>query len=151
MKAVASLLLLCSAHLLFSQARSSADLKKIEWLLGRWERTNGIAGHPESEEWKKISDTEWKGVSVRLSGADTVALERITLLLKEQNLYYIADVPVNPEPVSFKVTEISNTGFVCENPQHDFPQKIVYRKTGSTLKASLSGGGKPIDFIFEKR
>jgi hypothetical protein len=143
--------LLYSAPVLFGQSRTTADLKKMEWLLGYWNRTNGLAEHRSFEQWEKVSDTEWKGLGITLSKTDTLVVEKIKLVLREKNVYYVADVPDNKEPVHFKLTEISNDGFVCENPEHDFPQKIVYRRTGTTLKATISGGGKPLDYIFEKQ
>jgi hypothetical protein len=48
------------------------------------------------------------------------------------------------------LTEITYTGFVCENPGHDFPKKISYHVEGHKLKAQISGDGKSVDYIFER-
>jgi hypothetical protein len=38
------------------------------------------------------------------------------------------------------MTEINDKGFVAENPEHDFPQKITYRlKDDNTLFAMIDG------------
>jgi hypothetical protein len=40
---------------------------------------------------------------------------------------------------------------VAENPQHDFPKKISYRKINETeLQATISGGNKSISYLFQK-
>jgi hypothetical protein len=49
----------------------------------------------------------------------------------------VSDVPEDKQPVYFAITEITETGFTCENPQHDFPKKIMYRKEGNQLKANV--------------
>jgi hypothetical protein len=52
-------------------------------------------------------------------------MEMITVLIRDDAIYYVADVPQNQQPVYFKFTEITESGFACENPDHDFPKKII--------------------------
>ncbi|WP_315820030.1 hypothetical protein [Paraflavitalea speifideaquila] len=63
----------------------------------------------------------------------------------------MADVPQNKEPVYFKLTAITKDGFTCENPNHDFPKKIDYKLDGNKLRATISGDGKAIDYLFERQ
>ena len=83
-----------------------------------------------------------------MKGTDTVFVEKLQLIIKEDNIYYVSDVPENPKPVSFKLTEITESGFVFENLSHDFPKKISYQQNGKLLKATISGDGKSIDYFF---
>jgi hypothetical protein len=140
--------------MLFSFAgysQSVSDFTKVEWLIGTWNRTDitkhGRTGH---EQWIKTSETELKGLGIIQQENDTLFVEKITILLKDGNLYYVADVAKNKVPVYFKFIELTATGFVCENTQHDFPKRISYQVEGSTLKAVTSGNGKSAKFIFEK-
>jgi hypothetical protein len=42
---------------------------------------------------------------------------------------------------------VSDSGFTVENPAHDFPQRISYRKRGAdSLLARIEGGTRDIDF-----
>jgi hypothetical protein len=77
-------------------------------------------------------------------------LEKLKIVSRPDGIFYVADITENKAPVYFRMTEISNTGFICENPEHDFPKKISYQKDGSKLKATTSGNGKSNDFFFEK-
>jgi hypothetical protein len=86
-----------------------------------------------------------------MQGEDTVFVEKIKIVVKDRELYYVADVPENKEPVYFKIVELGTTGFVCENPAHDFPKKISYQLSGADLKAQISGDGKSIDYLFTKQ
>jgi hypothetical protein len=147
-----ALLLIGIKFTLFGQeARTAGDYKKLEWLVGTWNRTNITrAGRSSNERWEKTADGQLKGIGVTLQSLDTIFIEKISLQLKEGAIYYVADVPENKEPVFFKLTEITNTGFVCENPGHDFPKKISYQVEGHKLKAQISGDGKSVDYIFER-
>jgi hypothetical protein len=126
------------------------DFKKLAWLEGSWNRTNAKSGQSGNEHWTKISETELSGLGLTMKDKDTVSVEKLKLMVKGANIYYVADVPENKEPVYFKLTEISEISFSCENAEHDFPKKIVYQKDGKNLKATILGNGKAIDYFFEK-
>jgi hypothetical protein len=81
-------------------------------------------------------------------GGETVFEEKLRIVPKEGMVYYVADVPENAQPVYFKLTELSEKGFSFENPAHDFPQKIVYKRDGDRLRARISAGDKAEEFEF---
>lgn len=152
MKSLLAFILLClMASVSFSQTAEN-DFKKLEWLTGTWNRTNITKpGRTAHERWEKSGTYVLQGYGVNIQGQDTVFLEKINIVIKDNALYYVADVPGNKQPIYFKFTVITNTGFVCENPEHDFPKKITYEVDGSTLKAQISGNGKAMDYIFERK
>jgi hypothetical protein len=143
-----------SSFILFTNwafAQSSiSDFSKLDWLAGRWYRTNAKIGRTGYEVWKKNSDKEWIGKGIAMKGTDTLFVEKLKLVSKDGNIYYVADVPQNKSEVLFKFTELNDHGFVCENPQHDFPKKIAYTLEGNKLKAIISGDGKVMEYLFER-
>jgi hypothetical protein len=144
--------LLIMTGTIYSQSQPvMGDFKKFDWLEGTWNRTDVKPGHSEHERWEKLSDTEWQGFGVTMKGKDTAFVEKLKLVIKDDNIYYAADVAENKGIVYFKLTEIAQDSFVCENPEHDFPKKIAYQKDGSKIKATISGNGKSIDYWFEKK
>lgn len=155
MKSLIVILLLVTSLNSFSQTVSketAANFKKVEWLVGTWDRTNmKKQGKTSWEEWKPIAPYHIGGRGVTMQGSDTVFVEKFSIQIKGNALYYVADVPENKQPVYFKLTEITSTGFVCENPQHDFPKKISYQVDGINLKAQISGDGQTVDFSFKRR
>jgi len=61
----------------------------------------------------------------------------------------------NPKPVEFRATRITDSEAIFENPEHDFPQRILYRKLpGGGLLGRIDGveKGKPkgVDFPYER-
>lgn len=125
-------------------------LKKMEWLLTTWTRTNTKPGKTAHERWLKKSDTEWIGFGVTMQGNDTIFVEKLKIVIENGQLYYVADVPENKKLVYFEMKSVTNLGFVCENPAHDFPKRIEYQRDGSRLKARISAGEKGMDYLFER-
>lgn len=129
----------------------TTDLTKLSWLEGKWTRTNPKPGRVGFEIWERSTATGMKGKGISMKGTDTTFVERFELKAENGTLYYVADVPENKKPVSFKVVEITDKGFASENPSHDFPKRIEYWYDGKTLKATISGDGKFIDYLFQKQ
>jgi Domain of unknown function (DUF6265) len=131
------------------QARD--DFKKLTWLEGTWQRTNNRAGQTGIERWVKASPFELQGYGVTYRGADTLFVEKLRIVINEDRIYYVADVPENQQPVYFKLTDITKTSFVFENADHDFPKKIVYQAENDVLKATVSGSNKSLEYLFRRQ
>ena len=135
--------------------QNNSDLKRtlapLHWLVGTWERTNVKPGIKAHEEWHLDSGNHLKGLGVTMKGQDTLFVEKIVIRMEENNIYYVADVKENNAPVYFKFTTLLNDAFVCENPGHDFPKKIVYSFKDSTLTVRISGNGKAQEYLFVRR
>lgn len=145
MKALLLLLLLA-----FSVSANAQSLKEMEWLTGTWNRTNVKAGRSAHERWIKTAEG-LQGWGVNMNGTDTTFVEKLRIVPKDSKLYYVADVPQNKESTYFLITEATANSFTCENPQHDFPKKIMYQLDGNKLKATISGNGKSMDYFFERK
>jgi hypothetical protein len=157
MKKVTVILLSLSLTIpVFGQPRKEGTLASVEslmWLEGIWDRINAKAGQEGHERWEKSASSSQglQGFGVTKSGADTVFLEKLWIQSVHDSLFYIADVPGNQKPVYFFIHETGASYFVCENADHDFPKKIVYRRRENELHVTISGDGKSIDFQFHKR
>jgi len=116
---------------------------KAAWLVGTWvnHRPNGDI----YENWIKTGDMELTGKSYKLRGGDTVLLETIHLIQKDNVLFFIPVVTDQNggKPVRFQEIPGKADKLLFENKQHDFPQFISYRKiTTDSLVAEISGNQK---------
>ena len=148
------IMLLLTPVVSFSQNKDGikAEFERLYWLNGTWSQTNtSKPGQALVEQWKKSGDYELKGQATTTQNGDTVYIDRTTLIIKDNSIYYVADVPQNKQPTYFKLISITTNGFVCENPEHDFPKKITYQLTGNQLKATISGNGKSFDYLYVKK
>jgi hypothetical protein len=135
----------------YSQSKSVENLKKLDWLKGDWTRTDQKPGRSGYETWKSTGPTTMVGRGIMMKGADTTFIEKIRIEVKDGKIFYVADVPENNGEVWFEFTALTDKSFVCENPKHDFPKKISYEVDGKNLKATISGDGKAIDYLFTKQ
>lgn len=116
------------------------DINNAGWLLGSWIATEdtGIS----VENWEKLNDSVYKGISYYINAADTTVIERLLLKQSGDSLYYSALVSGQNDglPIQFVVTQMSDSSIVIENPAHDFPNHISYsRKPVDSLIAIVSG------------
>ncbi|MFQ5652713.1 MAG: DUF6265 family protein [bacterium] len=135
--------------------RQNALLEKMRWLLGVWRRESdrGLT----HETWRKLSDRTFEGESVRISKAsgDTVFTESLRLVQMQGELFYLPKVAENAYPVPFKLVAFQGNRVVFENPEHDFPQRIIYyREDADSLTVTVEGATKDdnrrIDFHFRR-
>ena len=123
--------------------------ENFTWLLGDWQRTNNQAGKITMETWE-FSEQEYRGLGVTVEGQDTVFFENMALTHIEDEMFLVVSTPEHGVAVHFKITAHSKSSFIAENPDNDFPKKIIYRKTNQGLLATVSGGDQKIDFVFER-
>jgi hypothetical protein len=145
------LFLVIHATISFGQSVFEKDFDKLAWLEGSWSRANAKPGQTGFETWIKAREKELIGIGVSLKGTDTSFVEKLKIAVKDNAIYYVADVAENIDPVYFRMIELSSDGFICENSNHDFPKKISYRREGNSLKAITSGDGKSIEFFFVRK
>lgn len=149
MKCIATLLGMVFC-LSVSTAQEATGVDDFTWLVGTWENTRMKPGERGVETWKLHPEGYLSGTGVTIRGTDTTFTERLRIMQYGGNWYYEATVSHNPAPVLFEITEVSTTGFVSENPDHDFPKKIAYRLEGEMITATISDGQKQIPFKLKR-
>ena len=124
---IAVLLLLTVCSFVTEPTVVNRPVKMFHWLKGSWQMQTrrGII----TEKWAVANDSTLAGESfmTRADGTE-LPLEKIELAYRNGQYYYIPTVKNQngEQPVAFKITSRSETGFVAENPQHDFPKRISY-------------------------
>ena len=110
-----------------------------------------LAGHWRIEQADRLVDEHWMAPSgglmmgmARNVQAGKVREYEFTLLRQEPNgdILYIAS-PSKQTETAFKLTSLRNGEAVFENPEHDFPKKIIYaRQADGSLLAAIEGPGR---------
>jgi len=123
---------------------SISDLEKLEWIVGTWQRETSRG--TMFEDWKVANDTLWQGKAFRLTEGDTLIIERLSLEIMRDEIFYVPVVPHNEGAVYFRMIEQSPEKVVFENPEHDFPQRIIYMKiSDDSLHARIEGINEGVD------
>lgn len=123
--------IIVAVSLVLSACKSSYQLSDLNWFLGKWQ----VNESRSYEEWKKIDDNLFKGVGYKIRKNDTLVTETIELVQRGKDLFYIPVVTNQNEgkPVEFKLVSQKKKEIIFENKSHDFPQRIIYVKTGEDL------------------
>jgi hypothetical protein len=137
-KVIGCSLLICVIALNDRTYAQGTDVMK--WMVGTWKINTG-KGYVV-EKWRAINDSTLSGKSFFVKAAgDSVVQESLELVLRKGQWTYISTVngQNNNQPVSFKIIFLRGSEFICENPQHDYPQRIAYRRMKDSLFASIEG------------
>lgn len=141
------------ALLLTTQASTQTPtLADISWIAGDWQTAPGGRAQIE-EHWTQVAGASMLGMSRTVAGEKTVEFEYLRIEQRADGIFYVAHPKARCPGTDFKLTRASATEAVFENPQHDFPKRIMYRKSGDdALTASIDGGEgtKAMSFAFRR-
>ncbi len=140
--------LLLSGGPVLAQQPTVADLG---WLPGCWERTTRTG--QAFELWSPGQAGELTGSARVINPDRDRQTERLRIYRRGDTLVYEAH-PVDQALTVFPLRAHGSDSLVFENPAHDFPQRIVYRRVGSdsliAMVSNISGGGRPLRFAFRR-
>lgn len=126
-----------------NRSRQYVEIEKLRWLKGVWE--NSAPEGRAVEFWEIKNDSVLIGKSCFIIGGDTVSSENLSLEQHGIDVFYIPVVKNqnNGLPVKFRLMNSKELEWIFENPDHDFPQKITYRRFSvDSLLAVVSGTEK---------
>jgi uncharacterized protein DUF4440/uncharacterized protein DUF6265 len=122
------------------------SLSVARWVLGDWVTGDGKSITQES--WSERSPRTFEGTGTERSMTDgkTVSSEDLRLVEMAEGVFYLAKVDHNELPIAFALTECSADRLVFENPGHDFPRRIEYRREAESRMTVAVSDGKDKGF-----
>ena len=129
----------------------SFKIEDLAWISGDWETAPGRM--QIDEHWTKVAGGSLIGMSRTVAGGKTVFFEYLRIEARGADIYYVAHPKARTPGTDFKLTRLTAQEAVFENPTHDFPKRIIYRKNADgSLTARVEGNGtekeKPQDFQY---
>jgi hypothetical protein len=127
-------------------------VEAMSWLAGCWSMTT-----EESlieELWLRPAGGSMLGLSRTIRNGRMTSYEYIAIREVNGTLAYVAK-PSGQQEATFPLVRSSATELVFENPHHDFPQRISYRRLGdgiiaARVEGSKGGKSRAIDFRYER-
>lgn len=122
-------------------APAAAAAQDLTWMSGYWLSCSG--GQEVSETWTDSRGAVMLGMSFTLrNGRPSWEFSRIGP--SGSGLSFFAQ-PSGQAPAEFRAVETGANRVVFENPQHDFPQRVIYRRDGNRLIGRIEGivDGRP--------
>ena len=124
----------------------------LGWLNGCWERTTR-SGRRAHESWAAGKPGELLGSSRVMADSGDRETERLRIYQRGDTLVYHAYPANQPENI-FTLRAHSADILVFEDPAHDFPQRIAYRRVGAdsliAIVSNISGSARAIRYDFHR-
>ncbi len=131
-----------------SISRKKTKKNQFDWLIGTWKNTGAANTY---EDWVLGEDMFPVGRGYKMEEGEKIISEDIRIIKNGDHFYYEAKLPFNETPIIFKIVNISECGFVCENYDYEFPKRISYELIGfDLLDTRLIGHHRSLNFKFNK-
>jgi hypothetical protein len=140
------------AFLLMGQTAPGTNVRDLSWMSGRWVASAG--GRWTEEHWSAVRGGTMMGYSWTGEGDAIHEYEYLRLQAGEDDeVVYLAQPAGRPAAVGFYLSQADATSATFENPDHDFPQRIRYRRDGDVMVATISkmDGSNAISWTFRRQ
>ena len=140
-----------AAFLLAGAQAAPVSVADLAWLSGSWETA---AGERWTEEvWVAPRGGVMMGLSRSGQGETVREFEYIRLQAGADGVPVYWASPGGGPAVGFRLVESEATSATFENPAHDFPQRIHYRRDGDRLFATISArdGSNAMSWTYQRR
>jgi len=126
-----------------------ADIADLRWMAGCWSQDGQESG--SVEQWTAPAGGTMLGMSRMVSGGKTVAFEFLRITEDEDGWIWLVASPSGQETARFKLVNMSANEVIFENPDHDFPQRIIYRLDSDgnlvgRIEGEVNGTARAADF-----
>lgn len=134
-------------------AAAEADIASLGWLAGCWQAEKGEPG--SGEHWMPPAGGTMLGVSRTVKNGKMIEFEFMQLRLNAEGKLVFIALPSGQKETTFVASAVGKDSVTFENPQHDFPQRVIYRlEDDGRLVAHIEGerGGKlrGVDFPMKR-
>lgn len=124
-------------------AQSPATIQRAAWLAGCWVTQRGPA--TIEEQWMAPAGGSMIGMGRTIRDGRLDDYELMVIRAKDGRVDYEAHPMMQPTAV-FTATVVNDTLLQFENPRHDFPRVVGYRRLGTdSLAAWIAAGPAPGD------
>lgn len=139
------------SHRGFTQQKIS--MNELSWLTGTWKMET--VGRTIEEVWSQVIYKKMYARTITKKNGTVVGKETVVIDQNNDGTIFYHAHPSNQKPASFKLVKIDSTSMIFENKEHDFPQRIIYRKLphdslDASIEGIMKGKMKKISFPYAK-
>lgn len=138
------------AHAAATTVEPAATISELAWISGNWQTAAGGKAQIE-EHWMSPAGGSMVGMGRTIAGGKTVEFEYLRIEQRAEEIYYVASPKGRCPGTDFNLTRLTRQEATFENPEHDFPKRVIYRKNSDgSLTASIDGGAgtKSMSFAY---
>lgn len=130
-----------------------ATITDLAWLSGCWASADQEAG--SGEQWMSPAGGTMLGINRTVSDGKTVAFEFMRIVETDDGgLVFIAS-PSGQSTTGFALISLDDHEVIFENPNHNYPQRIIYRLVSDEellgrIEGTINEAERAIDFPMKK-
>lgn len=138
--------LILAAFALPAAASPADDVTRLAWMAGSWIHEKD--GTTTRETWLPPLGGVMAGAGQTNAPGKPVSIEHSKITAEPAGATYTAIVRGQPPTAFVLKPGLPDGEAIFENPTHDFPQRVIYRRCGAELCARIEGTiqGKPRGF-----
>ncbi|MGI9204521.1 MAG: DUF6265 family protein [Woeseiaceae bacterium] len=126
-----------------------ASVNDLDWMSGCWAADNRETG--SIEYWTPPAGGTMLGVSRTVADGKTIAFEYLRIETDDDDAIVLVASPSGQQTARFELMDMSLREVVFVNPNHDFPQRIIYRLIGDNklhgrIEGTRNGQATSVDF-----
>ena len=118
---------------------TNAKVEELSWLAGCWETRDAAKQRSIVEQWMAPDGGAMIGMSRTVRAGKMTGYEFLRIVRDDVSVKYVSRPSENSTDTDFRLLKISGNEVIFENPTHDFPQRVIYRREGDTLNARIEG------------
>lgn len=146
------LIIICLTSLVSSQ--QAVQIENLAFMKGCWEIVKPDLDVRIEEHWLGPSGGTMVGVSRSVRSGKTSGWEYLRIEAGERGVFFVSKPRESKEETFFRLKDLKSGHAVFEYPDHDFPQRVIYRAEQGALSARIEGtqNGKTtgIDFPYKR-
>lgn len=133
-------------------ANAPQRIEQLSWLEGCWE--SGSAARTVEEQWMTPRGRSMLGMSRTVKDGALVEYELVVIREVGAGLVYEAH-PSGQAAATFPCKAVKDGEILFEDPEHDFPQRIGYRRDGADavvawIEGTRDGKERRIEFPYRR-
>lgn len=153
--------LIASVFIFSCLVQSQDKAIDLGWMAGCWQMTNGKS--VTDEQWMKPSGGMMLGISRMVKDGKASFFENMRFVEKDGSLFFVARPSMAKSDTFFKFKSASFSvktsakfeQWTFENPEHDFPQRVIYRNAGKNemfarIEGKINGKDEGEDFRYKR-
>ena len=130
----------------------TARVTQVGWLAGCWEQA--VGQRLVEEQWTRPRGGLMLGLGRTVRGDTLVEYEQTRIFERGGRLVFGAN-PSGQASAEFESIEVSDSSVTFQNPTHDFPQRVMYRRRGADsligrVEGTRNGKLRGVDFPYTR-
>ena len=105
---------------------AAADIDQLGFFSGCWSMTRD--GVTVDETWNKPAGGTLTGIGRTVKDGKTAFTELMQIREENGKLAFVVQLKMGGPVTVFPVLSLTATEVVFSNPEHDYPQRVIYRK-----------------------